>query len=167
MWPKIKNRGSGRVTASLQHHHLLGQLRRQATKNYLINIKITTIHTSVRFTVHDAGRKTSKRSKVPERKYLTRKERGMRKVSLEGRQTWGHTGTGSMGVRGGLVNCLVKPGLRLLQSFPMELAFQAKSFHGGQRQYCWCPGEGFSCATLYNALSPSSQPGKKKVFLYS
>lgn len=149
--------------ASLQHHHLVGQLRRQATKNYLINIKITTIHTSVQFTVHDAGRKTSKRSKVLERKHLTRKERGMRKVSLEGRQTWGHTGTGSVGVRGGLVNCLVKPGLRPLQSLPMELAFQAKSFHGGRRHYCWCPGEGFSCATLYNALSPSSQPGKERL----
>lgn len=77
-WPKIKNPGRGRVTARL---HRLSQLRRQATKNYLLNFKITTIHTSVWFIVHDADRKTSKRSKVPQKKNLTRKERGKRKGS--------------------------------------------------------------------------------------
>lgn len=77
-WPKIKNPGRGRVTARLHH---LSQVRRKATKNYLLNIKITTIHTSVWFIVHDADRKTSKRSKVPQKKNLTRKERGKRKGS--------------------------------------------------------------------------------------
>lgn len=81
MWVKMKKLGREEVTARLQHHHLLSQLRRQATENYLINIRITKIHTAVWFTVHDAYRKIPKESRVPERKQRIRKERGKRKGS--------------------------------------------------------------------------------------
>lgn len=76
MWPKIK-----KVTAGLQHHHLLSQLGRQATKSYLVNIKIPKIHTSASFTVCDGDRTVPKESKALERKHLARKERGKRRGS--------------------------------------------------------------------------------------
>ena len=81
MWPKIKSLGRGKVTAGLQHYHLLSQLGRQAKKSYVINIKITKIHTSASCTVCDGDRTVPKENKALERKHLARKERGKRRGS--------------------------------------------------------------------------------------
>lgn len=54
-----------------------------SSRELLINIKITKIHTSALFTVCDGDRTVPKESKALERKQLARKERGKRRGSWE------------------------------------------------------------------------------------
>ena len=65
-----------KVTAGLWHHHRLSQLRWQATESYLINIKITKIHTSASFTVHDGDKTVPQESKALKRKHLEGRREG-------------------------------------------------------------------------------------------